>query len=211
MARTWQTTEVSYLNRYAKTKTLDELAKRFEVDHGEISSKLIELGLVTKDGKPEPEVATDPAIGIYEEAMDRLYASDWKKATALLEKAVETTDLPELAERARQLLVSAERRIDQAKNDKDVDPFLAAVLHHNLGDFKAAQALCEKGDRLKKDERFLYLAAAIQAAQGADDQAAELLGKAIDENPKNRVYAFHDSDFDALRTSGEHDQLFELG
>ncbi|MEM7051924.1 MAG: hypothetical protein AAF604_19815 [Acidobacteriota bacterium] len=206
MSKTWQDSEIKYLNRYAKTKTFDELVQRFDVAADQVTAKLLDLGLTTKDGKPE-QVAADPLLAVYEDALERLYKEDWKKASALLEKIISESDQPELAERARQLLGVAERRL--AAGPKEEDPFLLAVWNHNRGDHQAALALCEEKDRLKKDERFLYLAAAVKAASG-DEAAGSLLEQAVEMNPKNRVYAFHDSDFDDLRATGDYAHLFEL-
>jgi hypothetical protein len=36
-----------------------------------------------------------------------------------------------------------------------------------------------------------------------------MLAEAIELNPKNRIHAYHDSDFDSLKASSDHKQLFE--
>ena len=49
----------------------------------------------------------------------------------------------------------------------------------------------------------------ILALQGEFDEAAEALGRAVELNPKNRVHAYHDTDFQELRRSEDHRKLFE--
>ena len=65
----------------------------------------------------------------------------------------------------------------------------------NRGDFAAALALCRRGGRHHRDERMAYLAASILALEGDVAEAAELLALAVGQNARNRVLAFHDSDF----------------
>jgi tetratricopeptide (TPR) repeat protein len=92
---------------------------------------------------------------------------------------------------------------------RDSDPFLMAVYERNRGNFEAALDLCSRGGRQGKDERFTYLAASLLAVMGEDEKAASVLAQAIELNPKNRIHAYHDSDFDSLRESSDHKQLFE--
>lgn len=210
MAKSWQQSEINYLNRYAGTKTLAELARRFETDEARVLAKLAELGVRTKDGKPA-QAEPDPAFGIYEEALGHLYKGRWEKAAKLFGRVADESDQPELAARARQLLVAAHRRAAEAEGGGDAgDPFLSAVYHRNRGDLAAAIKICRLGGRVQKDERFAYLAAALYALEGRDDEAAEALAHAVELNPKNRVHAFHDPDFAALRAKPEHAALFGL-
>ena len=102
MAKTWQQSEISYLNRYAATKTLAELARRFEADEARVLAKLAELGLRTKDGKPAAAAETDPVFEVYEEALGHLYTGRWEKAAKLFDRVAGESDQPELAARTQQ-------------------------------------------------------------------------------------------------------------
>lgn len=211
MAKSWQQSEINYLNRYASSKTLAELTNRFEADETEVLAKLSELGVKTKDGKPDTESASDPAFEIYETALGHLYKGRWDKAIELFEKVAEESDQPDLAARARQLAGAAARRRGEAEGDDGIDdPFLAAVYERNRGDLAAALKICRQGGRSHKDERFAYLEAALQAVAGEEEEAAEVLARAVEMNPKNRVHAFHDPDFAELRANREHAALFGL-
>lgn len=212
MAKSWQQSETNYLERYAASKTLAELTRRFETDEAAVLAKLSELGLRTKDGKPEAQASADPVFEIYEEAIGHLYKGRWDKAAKLFERVAGESDQPELTSRAHQLLAAARRRAAEASEDGGGDdPFLAAVYHRNRGEIDQALKICKQGGRSSKDERFAYLAAALHALEGHESEAAEALAKAVELNPKNRVHAFHDPDFADLRSKPEHAALFGLG
>lgn len=212
MAKSWQQSEINYLNRYAGTKTLAELARRFETDEARVLAKLGELGVRTKDGKPASQVEADPSFAVYEEGLGHLYKGRWEKAEKLFTRVVGESDQPELAARARQLAAAARRKAAEAgAADGGDDPFLSAVYHRNRGDLAAAIKICRLGGRQHKDERFAYLEAALLTLDGREEEAAEALARAVELNPKNRVHAFHDPDFAALRAKPEHAALFGLG
>ena len=120
MAKTWQQSEISYLNRYAATKTLAELARRFEADEARVLAKLAELGLRTKDGKPAAAAAADPVFEVYEEALGHLYKGRWEKAAKLFDR-VFTVDVD-----------CVPRYVDDLGHDRvEVLPFAAAPRIHN--------------------------------------------------------------------------------
>lgn len=211
MAKSWKKTETNYLNRYAQSKTLAELTQRFDADEKDVLAKLNELGVRTKDGKPEAQVEADPVFEIYEKALGELYGKHWAKAVELFEQVVEESDQPELTDRARQLAAAARRSQGAAEgDDAPDDPFLHAVYLRNRGDLDEALKICGQGGRSGKDERFAFLAASLHAVEGRHKEAAEALAKAIEMNPKNKVHAFHDPDFSELRADSEHAALFGL-
>lgn len=160
------------------------------------------------------QAGADPAIEALTKGLAALQKKDWQKAADLLEKAVKLTDLPELRERARQFL-AASRQKAQAEEpkpakSKDADPYLQAVYEKNRGNLKEALEICRRGGRDQKDERFAYLAASIHAIENRLEEAAQGLAKAVELNSKNRIYAFHDSDFAELRKNRDYRSLFGL-
>ena len=207
MAKDWTDKEISYLKRYASTKTLEELSQRFDTDEQEVQSKLTELGASAKDSPRESRLGREPLLETYEEALKTLHGGKADKAAKLFAKVAEECDQPELAERARQYL-----EICQAQGDDDEakieDDFLAAVYEKNRGNFDRVLEIVRKGGRTGKDDRFAYLEASVHALGDRLSDAAESLEKAIELDAKNRVYAFHDPDFAALRKSSEHADLF---
>lgn len=150
--------------------------------------------------RPAADAATprvDPQLEIFGRAVAATQQKHWKQAAGLFRRLLEDTDDdPTLGERARQYLALCEQRLgDGNGHEGDDDPYLQAVVAKNRGDFAAALALCRRGGRHHRDERMAYLAASILALEGEVAEAAELLARAVAQNARNRVQAFHDSDF----------------
>jgi tetratricopeptide (TPR) repeat protein len=168
--------------------------------------------------KPQPRSQAkpssgDPALDAFTEGLAALQAKDWKKASERLEQAVELADRPELRDKARQLLTVSRQRAEEPggkKKEAEDDPFLAAVYEKNRGDLKAALEISRKGGRDEKDDRFAYLVASIHAVENRIEEAAQALARAVELNPKNRIHAFHDSDFAELRKNRDYRPLFGL-
>jgi tetratricopeptide (TPR) repeat protein len=154
----------------------------------------------------------DPAFALFADGLQALDRKDWGKGIELLKQAIAVSDLPDLTARARQYLAAAEKRLGAAPAaEEGEDPYLQALFEKNRGNFKAALDLCKKGGREKKDERFVYLAAAIHALENRTEEAAEALSQAVELNPKNRIHAFHDADFAELKKNRDYRSLFGLG
>ena len=165
-------------------------------------------------GNP-PAVYDEPALDAFGEGLQALHQKNWAKAAEMFESALEQSDRSDISARARQFLTTARQHLPEktagtAKGGEDGDPFLRAVFEKNRGNFAAALDLCRKEGREQKDERFAYLAAAIHASEGRIEEALQALSRAIELNPKNRVHAYHDSDFAEIRKDRDHRQLFGL-
>ncbi len=156
--------------------------------------------------------AADPVLKTFTQALEALHKKSWAKAAKLFENVIESTDLPEVRERARQYLAVCRQHLEEKDGQAqgDEDPFLRALIEKNHGNLAAALEACRQGGRDQKDERFAYLAASIHAAEGRTDEAAKVLARAIELNSKNRIHAFHDSDFAELRGNPNHRQIFGL-
>jgi tetratricopeptide (TPR) repeat protein len=158
----------------------------------------------------------DPSLDALTQGLSALQAKDWKKAVGLFEQAVETSDRPEVKDRARQFLHVSRQRLEAgggkpAQDAAEADPYLLAVYEKNRGNLDRALEMSRKGGRDQKDERFAYLAASIHAAEDRLDEAVQALTKAIELNPKNRIHAFHDPDFAELRKNRDQQRaLFGL-
>jgi tetratricopeptide (TPR) repeat protein len=151
----------------------------------------------------------DPSFAVFEKGIKALYAKRWEAAAKLFEKVVADTDQRDLAERSRRFLAICERNLRGGSAQQADDPFLLAVFEKNRGNFDEALAMCSRRGRQSKDERFAFLAASIWSLQGDFDKAVGLLETAIEHNPKNRVLAYFDSDFDELRESPDHTHIFD--
>jgi len=171
-----------------------------------------------KPSTPKPAAgalppATDPLLDLFGQAVAAAQRQHFREAAAMFRRLLaESDDEPTLRERSRQYLTLCEQRLANGSSpaaDSDDDPYLQAVVAKNRGDFDEALALCRRGGRHRRDERIAYLAASILALQGELGEAAELLAFAVGQNARNRVQAFHDSDFaDVL---GRAEFAFVLG
>lgn len=165
--------------------------------------------------RPRAPEVYDPAVDALSEGLQALQKKDWSRAAELFESALAQSDRSDVSARARQFLASARQQLagepgGTVKVEEEGDPFLQAVYEKNRGDFAAALEACRKDGREQEDERFAYLAAAVHASEGRIGEAAQALSRAIELNPRNRVHAYHDSDFAELRKDRDHRQLFAL-
>jgi tetratricopeptide (TPR) repeat protein len=206
MAKRWKKEEITYLRRYAKSRTLLELTERFRIEAEQVEAKLAELGLKTVDGIGAVNLAEDPAVKLYERGVRAVHAKKWTEAKKLLERVVEEGDMVDLVHRARQYLELVERESKAAGDPRD--PYVKAVLDHNAGNLDAAEAACTREGRMEKDDRFAYLAAAIAAVREDYAAALERLRVAVELNPRNLIQARQDVDFEELREQPEFDEQF---
>jgi len=205
MPKRWKKEEITYLRRYAKKRTLLELAERFRIDADAIESKLSELELQTIDGKGKLNLAEDPVVKIYEKGLRAVHARKWEEAKKHLTRVMAEGDMSDLRHRAEQYLAVVERESGSEGDPRD--PYLRAVLEHNRGNLDIAEAACKRDNRLTSDERFAYLGAAISAVREDFEVAIERLQVAVELNPRNLIQARQDSDFVGLRELPEFAEI----
>ena len=208
MAKRWTQKDETYLKRYADRKKVDELAERFKTDREAVKAKLEEMGLAAKDTLLPYNLAEDPHVKMLEKGLAALHKKQWSGAAKIFRQIVEETDITNVGLRARQYLKVCERHLEKDAAGTNADPFLAAVFERNRGNLEEALEICTRGGRQRKDDRFAYLAAAIHVLNGDLEQGHELLAHAVELDAKNRVHAFHDGDFAALREHAEYGSLF---
>ncbi len=208
MAKRWKQQEITYLKRYSKNRTLDELAKRFKTKPEEVENKLRELVLTSKDGrgiKPRRQI---PFVDEFERGLKAFDQGKYGEAKKHFTRVVKATGEIDLAARAKRYLLICDSKVSKKKKAQPEDPFLEAVYERNRGNLEEALAICSRGGRQSKDERFAYLAASIYAVMEDKENAVRYLELAIELNPKNRIHAFHETDFEVLRSDPELRQLF---
>ncbi len=204
MEKLWSKAEVAHLKRKADSQSIEELAQRFHTDTATVRLKLEELGLGSLDATAADAEAALKSFG---EALELLYGREYQQAAELLEKVAGSAEDVQLADRARQHLEICLART--AEDTGNGDPYLRAVFEKNNGNLEQALELCQQQEAADDDERYAYLMASIQALAGADEEALGLLEAAIRLEPKNRVHAYHDPDFESLRDSEEFTQLVQ--
>lgn len=206
MAKRWKKEEITYLKRYAKKRTLEELAARFDVEADKVEEKLSELGLKTSDGMGKIDLSDDPQVKLYEKGIEAAHDGKWGEAKKAFRRVVEESDLAEVVERAQQYLAVCERHAADGDGDVD-DAYLEAVLQLNRGELDTVEETCARGGRREKDDRFAYLAAVVAALREDHETARQYLETAIELNPRNRIQAKHDLDLAEARSEGAFDEL----
>lgn len=207
MAKRWKKQEVTYLKRYAARRRLEELAERFHTDTTSVREKLEELDLEAKDwGGPPLVDEPDPMLKVLEKAIAAMYKQKWEQAAKSLQRVVDEGEDVTLVARAREYLSACEQNL-KSSQARIRDPYLRAVFERNSGNLSKALEISTHSSRAR-DDRFLYLAAAVNSLEGDLEEAAKYLRRAIKRDARHRIHALHDSDFAALRKSDEFDDLF---
>jgi tetratricopeptide (TPR) repeat protein len=204
MGKRWSKAEIAHLKRNADSQSVEELAQRFHTDTDAVRRKLEELGLGSAESSSK---AGAEALEDFGKALELLYGNEYAAAAELLEKVIANADSDQLADRARQHLEICRSRT--AAETEQGDPYLRAVFEKNNGNLEQALKLCRQQKPAAGDERYAYLMASIRALAGDEDEALGLLEKAIRLEPKNRVYAYHDPDFEMLHARDEFTQLVQ--
>ncbi|MEM1203428.1 MAG: hypothetical protein AAGN66_09400 [Acidobacteriota bacterium] len=195
MEKLWSKTEIAHLKRHAATQSLEELAQKFHTEPEVVRSKIEELHL---DTRTAPVSTDEAALEHFSKAIELLHKGSFKEAAEGFEKALTETDSSRLIDRTRQYLAVCHAQLEESSGDED--PYLKAVFQKNRGDLDSALELClGQGDAVEKDEKFAYLTASVHALAEKTEEALEHLTRAIQLEPKNRVHAFHDPDFESLR------------
>lgn len=194
MDKLWSKTEITHLKRYAGKQSLEELAQRFHTDSESVRRKIEELGLV---GAAEAAEHADQAIKLFEEGLGLFHKHDWRAAEAMFARVIDEADFNQLTDRARQYRAICLSKL--AQEEPAETPYLEAIALKNHQRVDAALAVVKKNGDTAGDERWAYLAASLNALAGRDEEALALLAKAIELEPRNRVHAYHDPDFQSLR------------
>ena len=201
MDKRWSKAEIAHLKRNADSQSTEELAQRFHTDTDAVRRKLEDLGLGKADAAAK---AAETALESFGKALKLLHGGKYQPAAEILEQVAGNAEDMQLADRARQHLTICRAKTAEAADNGD--PYLRAVFEKNNGNLEQALELCQE-QKAGDDERYAYLMASIQALAGADDEALGLLKAAIRLEPKNRVHAYHDPDFENLR---DHEAFTEL-
>ncbi len=204
MEKRWSKAEIAHLKRNAESQSVEELAQRFHIDADAVRRKLEDLGLGTADASAE---AAATALKDFGQALELLHGGKYPQAAEILERIAGNAESMQVADRARQHLKIC--RSQTSEGIQNGDPYLSAVFEKNNGNLEQALELCQQQKTADSDERYAYLMASIQALAGAESEALGHLEAAIGLEPKNRVHAYHDPDFDALRGHEEFTQLVQ--
>jgi tetratricopeptide (TPR) repeat protein len=152
---------------------------------------------------PERRSTYIEAVAIYESAMSAFQRRDFQGAADHLQRILggfpsET----ELVERARLHLSVCERHLRPPSTEPRTteERLYAATMALNEGAVPRALSLLEPvAETDPRADQAFYLRAVAHAEQQQFDRAVDLLRRAIESNPENRVRARVDPDLDLLR------------
>lgn len=147
-------------------------------------------------GQEARSEAVDAALKKLEAGIELFHEDRIAEARSAFEAVMAAGAESRLTSRAGDYIAACER-VETSKDGKGSDAFLEAVVARNDGDLEGALKICTAGSRTK-DGRFVYLASCIRALLGDTEPALDSLAKAVELDPKNRVRAFHDADFESL-------------
>lgn len=153
------------------------------------------------------------AHDILEDGINALYGKDYKKARKLFEKVL--SDFPsdlEVSDRARNYLKIVAGRdaktSRESKPERVEDLVDAGVLYHNQQNYEKAIEYFNSALRKQPNADYIFFAlASTYCRMGDADSAVRHLRRAVELEPRNRILARNDPDFEPLRTNPEYTSL----
>ena len=144
--------------------------------------------------------ATAPVFQHYQAAVQLVQQGKYDKALVALEKLLPVAPI-EIEERCKMYITTCQRQLDKhgLAFQTPGERYDYAISQLNTGDFEEATAQL-KGlltDHPEADYAF-YGLAVIYSITGKTQDCLDSLSKAIDLNPKNRVQARSDNDFQSM-------------
>ncbi len=150
--------------------------------------------------KPAPPAHTGPAYQKYEAAVQLVQQGKYERALTAFEKLL--PDAPrEIVERIRMYMATCKRQLESAglKFETPEERYNYAVWQLNAGYFEDARDHFE--GVLKSDPKADYAwygLALLECILNRPEQCLESLARAIALNPRNRLQARTDNDFQAM-------------
>lgn len=154
---------------------------------------------------PEPALTKEKQVALYEKAMKLLHAGEFAKAIGAFEQVLSGPS-KEIAHAARVHQAACRKRLSareqQPATPADHYDYGVALINRGeldeaLGHLRQALAAMENGDHIH------YALALCYGLRGELDQAAVHLRRAIELEPRNRITARNDPDFQPLLAQPE--------
>ncbi len=154
----------------------------------------------TTAGKPASSLTSNPAFQQYQAAVQLLQQGRYDKALAAFEKLAPLAP-PEILERARMYIATCRRQLDQANLSfrTPEERYDYAVSQLNQGYYDEARD--QFNGVIKDDARADYAyygLAVLDSITGHAQDCLDNLARAIELNPKNRLQARSDNDFQSM-------------
>jgi tetratricopeptide (TPR) repeat protein len=157
---------------------------------------------------------TSAALALLEKGIGYIFQKEFKKARGELKTLVETYPGEiDILSRARSYLqICSREEAAQKKPAITADQLYAlGVLEHNKANYdKAISYFIQSIESHPNADYIYYSMAASLAMKGALQDSLKNLRKAVELNEDSRIYAKNDSDFAALQTQKEFQELVGL-
>jgi len=151
-------------------------------------------------GKPGNSLSSNPAFQQYQAAVQLLQQGKYDKALAALEKLLPSAP-PEILERTRMYIATCKRQMDQSNLafQTPEERYDYAISQLNQGYFEEAREQLNGvfADDPRADYAY-YGLAVLDSITGRPQECLDNLARAIELNPKNRLQARSDNDFQSM-------------
>jgi len=151
-------------------------------------------------GKPAPSLSSSPAFQHYQSAVQMLQQGKFDKALAAFEKLLPSAP-PEITERAKMYISTCRRQMDRSKLafQSPEERYDYAISQLNQGYYEEAREQFNGvvADDPEADYAF-YGLAVLDSITGHSQDCLDNLARAIELNPKNRLQARSDNDFQSM-------------
>ena len=151
-------------------------------------------------GKSANNLTSNPAFQQYQAAVQQLQQGKYDKALAAFEKLLPHAP-PEILERSRMYIATCRRQLDQAHLafQTPAERYDYAISQLNQGYYEEAREQFNGviADDPRADYAF-YGLAVLDSITGHPQDCLDNLARAIDLNPKNRLQARSDNDFQSM-------------
>lgn len=151
-------------------------------------------------GKATTSLGSGPAFQQYQSAVQLLQQGKYDRALAAFEKLLPAAP-PEILERAKMYIATCQRQMDRSALafQTPEERYDYAISQLNQGYFEEAREQLNGviGDEPRADYAF-YGLAVLDSITGRPQDCLENLARAIELNPKNRLQARSDNDFQSM-------------
>lgn len=151
-------------------------------------------------GKPANNLTSSPSFQQYQSAVQMLQQGKYDKALAAFEKLLPSAP-PEILERTKMYVVTCQRQMERSSLafQTPEERYDYAISQLNQGYFEEAREQLNGviSDNPKADYAF-YGLAVLDSITGHPQDCLDNLGRAIELNPKNRLQARSDNDFQSM-------------
>ncbi len=206
--------------------TQKKVARRAKPSHSRASarpeaetSKRVVIERPVSVPEPPPRLlreskSMNAALAALEKGIKLLYQKDFKKARAEFKSLLDSyPQESEILARTRSYVLICDREETARRKaaSSTGDLYALGVLEHNRGNYESAISTFRQALVQHPEAEYIYYSLATSLAMKGDAvEAIRMLGRSIELNEENRIYAKNDSDFSALHSNKDFTELVGL-